>query len=268
MIRSFIRDYGLAILLCLTGGLQVTSGAIAMPLVVDMSDLSQGMKAFPVLRNNWGMNNISFLAENSPTPNFMRVAVPMGAIDPGTMSRRSLPRGGAGFKSESIPLGVEHALLSYRVRFPSDFDFVRGGKLPGLYGGVGNSGGKIPDGTDGFSFRLMWGKNGAGEVYAYLPSSVTYGTGFFRGAFYFKPGVWHDVVQELRLNTPGLGDGYVRLWLDGKLVGEQAGLVIRSVDSLKINGLFFDFFFGGNDDTWAPRRNTYVDFSNFKIRSY
>ena len=35
----------------------------------------------------------------------------------------------------------------YRVKFGEGFDFVRGGKLPGLNGGVGNVGGDRPDGT-------------------------------------------------------------------------------------------------------------------------
>lgn len=71
--------------------------------------------------------------------------------------------------------------LSYAVRFSSNFNFVLGGKLPGLYGGIGNTGGNIPDGTDGFSTRYMWGRNGVGEVYAYLPTSQQYGTGIGRG---------------------------------------------------------------------------------------
>lgn len=268
MKRSRHRFRLFALLLLLLAEVFVAGEAVSQQSTIEMSDFSQGLAAFPSLRNNWGMNNISFLSEGSKTANVMRIFVPSGAIDPGTMSLRGLPRGGAGFKSESLAIGSTHAVLSYKVRFPNGFDFVRGGKLPGLYGGVGNSGGKIPDGTDGFSFRLMWGKNGAGEVYAYLPSSIKYGTGFFRGAFHFIPGVWHEVVQELQLNTPGLADGFVRLWFDGRLVGEERALLVRSVDSLKINGFFLDVFFGGNDDSWAPKQDTYVDFSSFKIRAY
>ena len=44
--------------------------------------------------------------------------------------------------------------LSYSVFFPADFDFVLGGKLPGLNGGHGGcSGGKSADSC--FSTRLM-----------------------------------------------------------------------------------------------------------------
>jgi hypothetical protein len=224
------------------------------------------MDSFPLTHNEWGLNNITFLSDNdADRTQFLRVAVPKGAIDPGSMVLRGLPRGGAGFKSTVVPSGSEHALLSYRVRFPSEFDFVRGGKLPGLYGGKGNSGGIIPNGADGFSFRLMWGKDGAGEVYAYLPSSVKYGTGFFRGKFRFQRGTWHQVVEEIRLNTPGKSDGVLRFWFDGSLIGERTDLIVRTVESLKVNGLFFDCFFGGNDDTWAPSRDTHIDFSSFRM---
>ncbi|GAO28597.1 polysaccharide lyase [Geofilum rubicundum] len=41
---------------------------------------------------------------------------------------------------------VEQASLSYKVFVPADFDFVKGGKLPGLAGGSANSGGDIPNG--------------------------------------------------------------------------------------------------------------------------
>src|SRR3546814_13585034 len=46
--------------------------------------------------------------------------------------------------------------LHYRVRFPEDFDFNKGGKLPGLYAGEAPSGGEKVSGEDGWSIRLMW----------------------------------------------------------------------------------------------------------------
>ena len=57
-------------------------------------------------------------------------------------------------------------LLTYEVAFDTYFDWVKGGKLPGLRGGLnstGCSGGNKADGLDCFSSRLMWRKNGAGE---------------------------------------------------------------------------------------------------------
>lgn len=229
-------------------------------------DFATGLQDWPKLASHWGKENIAFLKDGDTGPTFMRVAIHMGGIDPATMRRQGLPVSGTGFLAPVIPSGADTATLSYQVRFPVDFPFVRGGKLPGLYGGKGNGGGRIPDGTDGFSFRLMWIQNGLGRVYAYLPTSVTYGTPIIEGKFQFRAGQWHQVVQEVTLNKPGVPDGVVRLWLDGRPVGEQGDLLIRTVGQLKINGIFFDFFFGGNDPTWAAPKSTYADFANFKVR--
>jgi hypothetical protein len=57
-------------------------------------------------------------------------------------------------------------MVSYEVAFDTGFDWVKGGKLPGLRGSLnsnGCSGGNEPDGKDCFSTRVMWRKNGAGE---------------------------------------------------------------------------------------------------------
>lgn len=226
------------------------------------------LKVFPQMSHVWGQENLSYLYDKKSDVTFMRVFVPRGAIDPGSMKKRGLPRGGAGFKTKVFSAGVSHALLSYSVRFPENFNFVRGGKLPGLYGGLGNSGGNLPNGTDGFSFRLMWGKNGKGSVYAYLPTSTQWGTGLLRHQFGFIPGRWHRLTQELILNDVGLTNGKLRMWIDGKFIGEDINLKVRSVERLLIDGMFFEVFFGGNDDSWAAKDDTYIDFKDVVLRGY
>ena len=57
-------------------------------------------------------------------------------------------------------------LLYYELFFSENFQFVKGGKLPGLLGGPepgACSGGGKPQGDDCFSSRLMWRTDGAGE---------------------------------------------------------------------------------------------------------
>lgn len=57
-------------------------------------------------------------------------------------------------------------LLTYEVAFDAGFNWVQGGKLPGVRGGPdpdGCSGGNASTGANCFSSRLMWRKNGAGE---------------------------------------------------------------------------------------------------------
>ncbi|CAE6469313.1 unnamed protein product [Rhizoctonia solani] len=120
--------------------------------------------------------------------------------------------------------------LGYSIFFESGFDFVHGGKLPGLYGGTSNdeaascSGGRHA--ATCFSTRFMWRDQGAAELYVYLPSDPAnellcngtkipgrnicgsdYGASLGRGSFYFKTGQWNYVAQRIKLNTPGKADG-------------------------------------------------------------
>jgi hypothetical protein len=164
-----------------------------------------------------------------------------------------------------MPGPVDVLDLTYQVRFPEGFDFVKGGKLPGLYGGKGNSGGEIPDGTDGFSTRYMWRADGAGEVYAYLPSSEERGTSLGRGCWSFPPGEWTTIRQRVQLNTTDESDGRISVWQDDRLVLDRGGLEFRTTDGLRIDGLFFSTFFGGDDSSWASPVDQHVDFAEFTL---
>ncbi len=76
-----------------------------------------------------------------------------------------IPIGGADFYASPLSLSsATNVTLEYSVFFSASFDFVLGGKLPGLYGGhSGCSGGN--NATTCFSTRMMWRTDGAGELY-------------------------------------------------------------------------------------------------------
>ena len=91
---------------------------------------------------------------------FLQLFYPANSINPGQK-----PQGGADFYATPLDLsGAKNVSLEYSVFFPLDFDWVEGGKAPGIYGGHdGCSGGD--DALDCFSTRLMWRGKGAGELY-------------------------------------------------------------------------------------------------------
>jgi Polysaccharide lyase 14 len=214
-------------------------------------------------KHKFALENLSVEEERGGKfPKFLRVVYPKGSSSPQASRKEGIAVGGAQFAGV-LPESADHLFLRYYVRFPSGFQFVKGGKLPGFYGGDEISGGHIPDGTNGFSTRFMWRTDGQGEVYVYMPSSDKYGTSLGRGSFGFTPGAWQCIEQELTLNTPGRPDGQVRAFLDGKAVFEQAGLVFRTAPDLQIEGVLFSTFFGGADSTWATPMDTHVDFADF-----
>jgi hypothetical protein len=196
---------------------------------------------------------------------FLRADYPRGSASPAVTVATGAPGGGAQFLGTRPGTPADHLFLRYRVRLADSFAFVKGGKLPGFYGGRMIGGGHIPDGTDGFSTRFMWRAGGAGEVYAYLPSSVTWGTSLGRGSFRFATGRWQCLEQELSLNAPGRADGVVRVWLDDRPVFAQEHLTFRTTPALRIEGVFFSTFFGGNDVSWASPVDTHADFADFAI---
>ena len=157
------------------------------------------------------------------------------------------------------------ATLVYQVRFPVGFQFVQGGKLPGLYGGVEPfSGGKHT--SNGWSIRLMWRTGGAGEVYAYTARTVGYGDEYGKGNFTFSAdGKWHTLAEHVHLNSVGASNGYVTLSYDGVQVISQTGVDITDTNT-PIAGLFFSTFYGGNDSSWAPSQTMQLSFTGFGLR--
>jgi hypothetical protein len=70
----------------------------------------------------------------------------------------TIPKGtesdGGSFWRLNLPGGLTDATFEYDIMFGNNFNFVRGGKLPGLAGGTAPGGGSTD--KNGFSARLMW----------------------------------------------------------------------------------------------------------------
>jgi hypothetical protein len=211
----------------------------------------------------FGQNNQNII-NDSTYGNVLRVGFPRGSVTPSYSRQTGAPVGGTQFLS-TLPNSSDKYCLSYDLKFKENFQFVKGGKLPGLYAGSFYSGNNIPDGTNGFSTRYMWRTNGSGEVYAYLPTNTSFGASLGRGDWTFKTGTWQNITQEITMNTPGQRNGIIRVWLDNTLVYEKTDTVFRTTNNLKIEGVLFSTFFGGSDRTWASTENTYIDFANFKV---
>lgn len=168
----------------------------------------------------------------------------------------------------------ESAEVKYTVRFDEDFDFVKGGKLPGLCGGpMTVTGGDKVDGLEGFSARLMWRADGRGEAYVYhMNQPDKYGDQIpFPDDFRFPRGESVQVRLQIIMNTPGERDGELRVWIttpsgsEPKLVVEKTDLELRAEDRYGVDGLLFNTFFGGSSSEWAPKKEEFAEFSQFHL---
>lgn len=240
----------------------------------------------------------------SPTgQNAFLAFFPQGSINPGNAAA---PRGGFSFYSTGPTWGAslnkgdssqtfqqnlyqaKEIVFGYSVFFQDGFQFQKGGKLPGVFGGdsledgVSCSGGR-QDGRDGcFSVRMMWRADGAGEAYDYLPNSVSqppsycttppystcdaaYGDSIGRGAFYFQAGSWTTIAQRVKLNDVGQSNGEIEIFVNGESKIKVTGITIRTRASTAFQGIQAQTFFGGHTSEWASPQDQSAWFKDWSM---
>ncbi|MCF6226857.1 MAG: hypothetical protein L3J22_11240 [Xanthomonadales bacterium] len=183
--------------------------------------------------------------------------------------------GGGGAVQWRTELGnvYNELYLAYDVFFATDAEFVKGGKLPGLMGGPGfYTGGNVPDGTNGWTGRLMWGGKGRVKSYMYHANQPgIYGYPFDwendDGRIHIQRGQWNQLEIRYVMNTPGVLDGKLQAWFNGELVLDTQDVMYRTVggEHVGIDKLLFSTFYGGGNLSWAPERHQYIYFDNFVI---
>ncbi len=192
--------------------------------------------------------------------------------------RVAFPAGGVGPQESGAQAPLElpprkEYFLSYWLRFGEGFSWGQGnhgGKLPGLASGALCSGGEHCDGSNGFTARLMWRREGRAVLYLYhMDKPSTYGQDFplvypDGDDAYFRPGQWMRIVERIRVNAVGESDGEAQLWIDGEPVLLITGLrFVANGD--QVDRLFFSAFHGGADPSWAPVRDSYINFDDFRV---
>jgi len=195
--------------------------------------------------------------------------------------RKTFPAGTCCFQAHATSFNWrlhrphEELYLSYRVRFRPGFDGRKGGKLPGFCGGTCNTDGRVATGT-GWSARGMWREDPvAGGVdnlvqYVYhLDQPDRYGDHLFYrapdGGSVLRPSTWQWVEHRVVMNTPGRAEGVAQAWVDGVLVLDRSDLRYRSSADVGIDRLLFHLFFGGDDPTWAPVRDEWIDIDDVVV---
>jgi len=223
--------------------------------------------------------------ENAPDGKLsLKATYPKGSYKPAAE-----PAGGFSFyahgPSEVDLTKAKEAVFAYSVMFPEGFVWVKGGKLPGFYGGdseeesISCSGGRRD--TACFSSRMMWRSEGKGELYTYLPPGLsgntnfcndpasdcnpTYGASIGRGSFQFTPGEWTTMSQRLKLNDPDEANGEIEISIGGVSTINVRGVTIRHNEEGRIRGLQMQTFFGGSTTEWATPKEQNVYFSDISV---
>ncbi|WP_371193834.1 polysaccharide lyase [Glaciecola sp. SC05] len=176
------------------------------------------------------------------------------------------PRNSGGQFNYRVPPKNEYT-LSYKLFFEEGFEFVLGGKLPGLTsGGETYTGGVHPTEGQGWSARYMWRKEGKAMVYLYyVENKGPWGENLVLKDIKFQSGQWYEITQRIKLNDPDSSNAELQVWINGKPVLDKRNFRLRIGEQGKINSLYFSTFFGGSKAEWAPSKDVYIRFDDFKL---
>ncbi|THU85385.1 hypothetical protein K435DRAFT_783350 [Dendrothele bispora CBS 962.96] len=185
------------------------------------------------------------------------------------------PPGGLSFYAsgpEEVDLTTaKEATFRYSVFFPDDFEHVKGGKLPGLYGGDDAENSKSCSGgrrdTSCFSIRLMWREEGSGELYTYLPDvDANKKQCDVPPESHCNPTrKWTTVSQRVKLNDAEEANGEMELFVGGDSVIKVTGLEIRDSDKGRMRGIIMQTFFGGSTPDYASPKDQSIYFGDFSM---
>jgi hypothetical protein len=247
---------------------------------LSITDNVSNLSSWNVVKYVYGDDNWNFVDNETS-----QVLYPAKSVNPSSDS----PGGFNFYVSPQVIFPAEEVYLSYQVKFAvddhqhrkmlaDDFDWVKGGMLPGLW--IGRMG--ALDTThleDGASARIMWRKNGLAEAYLYVNKQLPefyqlpgyfnnqpHGESMYRGFSKFVANEWNTVILRIKLNTVGENNGILQLSINNKTLTYDK-MNWRNSENITINGILMHSFFGGSDDTWATPKEQKVYFSKFSVFS-
>lgn len=169
----------------------------------------------------------------------------------------------------------EAIYFRYYLRLAEDWNqTIQGGKMPGISGtyGIAGWGGRKSDGTNGWSTRGAFhrtipdgnplaGRHPIGTYCYHGDQPGRYGEVWlwqkdYLG--YLEKNRWYCVEQFVKLNTPGVKDGVLKAWIDGRPAFEKTDIRFRKVKRLKIEQIWMNVYHGGK--TASPHdQHLYID---------
>jgi hypothetical protein len=235
--------------------------------------------------NSWSVNWDNYAHSSTYTAN--NAATDFGNVTGWVDSRGMISNGnlrvtllknalsGAGGVVANIDISDGTAYeVDYDIRFHSQFDWSRGGKLGfGFSIGDGNTGGDPGWDGNGGTARLMWYQTDAGRVffqpYVYFKDqSGQYGETFgksYPATGSLNKGQTYHVHLYVKSNTGSNTNGHVQYVIDGVVVLDRDIRWTTNDSKRLIKGLTFHTFRGGSQDYWESATDGYIYYDNLRV---
>lgn len=164
--------------------------------------------------------------------------------------------------------------VDYDIRFHSQFDWSRGGKVGfGFSVGDGNTGGDPGWDGNGGSLRLMWYRTDAGRVFFqpyvyYRDQPGEFGDTF--GASYpssgsISKGTTYHVHMYIKSNTGSNTNGHVQIVINGTVLLDRDIRWTTNDGKRLVRNLTFHTFRGGSQSYWQSPTDGYIYYDNLSV---
>ncbi|GAA0553362.1 polysaccharide lyase [Chitinophaga japonensis] len=164
--------------------------------------------------------------------------------------------------------------MDYDIRFHSQFDWSRGGKVGfGFSVGDGNTGGDPGWDGNGGSLRLMWYQTDAGRVFFqpyiyYKDQPGQYGDTFgksYPSSGSLNRGQTYHVHMYIKSNTGSNTNGHVQIVIDGTVVLDTDIRWTTNDSKRLIRKVTFHTFRGGSQSYWESSTDGYIYYDNLWV---
>lgn len=164
--------------------------------------------------------------------------------------------------------------MDYDIRFHSQFDWSRGGKVGfGFSIGDGNTGGDPAWDGNGGTLRLMWYRNDANRVYFqpylyYRDQPGQYGDDFglsYPASGSIQKGTTYHVHLYIKSNTGSNTNGHVQIVINGTVLLDRDIRWTTNDSKRLIRGVTFHTFRGGSQSYWESSTVGYIYYDNLSI---
>lgn len=201
---------------------------------------------------------------------------------------------GVNIKGSPTPFPSTDMTIRYKVFVPEDFDWVKGGKLPGLIwaGGAGGRSWK-----KGGSARVMWRRGGTIVGYLYLSTTVgsydgtpnnplmrrqhpdfnkivhhTNGAGLDiwrheKKTLSLKRGEWNTIKMRVKMNSKDTADGVLSLRVNKDKKRFKGIMFVDDPQKIPLEGIQLSSWFGGGSKDYAPKKDQELVFKRFTLLS-
>jgi hypothetical protein len=277
MIQKNQSRNSVSLSLLLIAGLFTACENDLQPLVGEPTEATQARAIYSTRTVNW--NNLS-----DGTYTNSEAATDFGNVTGWNEARAYISSGTARVKLEPNALSGAGGMISnidvsdgseyelqYDVRFHSQFDWSRGGKVGfGFKIGDGNTGCDKADDGNGGSARIMWytDNNGVTRLKPYIyykdmPGNCGYDFGKgYPASGSIQKGTWYTIKIYVKSNTGTNTDGRLKVTIEDQVILDTAIRWTTNDAKRLINTMAFTSFRGGSDSYWESSTVGYIYYDN------